>query len=65
MIICQYITILNLRENNCSHSPKQGLSTPTLDSLAVMQAKDSESNSTTFIDDHHVEVYVPVIVPSP
>ena len=31
-------------------SPKQGLSTPTLDSLAVMQAKDSESNSTTFID---------------
>ena len=36
-----------------------------MDSLAVMQAKDSESNSTTFIDDHHVEVSIPVIVPSP
>jgi len=46
-------------------SPKQGLSTPTLDSLDVMQAKASESNSTTLIDDHHVEVSVPVIVPSP
>ena len=45
-------------------SPKQGLSTPTLDLLVVMQAKDSESNSTTFIDDHHVEVSIPVIVPS-
>ncbi|XP_068466565.1 uncharacterized protein [Phaseolus vulgaris] len=45
-------------------SPKQGLSTPTLDSLVIMQAKDSESNSTTLIDDHHVEVSVLVIVPS-
>ena len=29
-------------------SPKQGLSTPTLDSLVVMQAKDSKSNSNNF-----------------
>ena len=36
-------------------SPKQGLSTPTLDSLVVIQAKDLESHSTTLIDDHHVE----------
>jgi len=53
----------------------KGLSTPTSNfpelgmlrnSLAVMQAKDSESNLvTTPIDDHHVEIYALVAVPSP
>jgi len=45
-------------------SPKQGLSPPTLDSLVVIQAKDSQSHSTTLIDDHHVEASTPVTVPS-
>ena len=60
-------------------SPRQGLFTPTSDisepgmvrnSPIVMQAKGSESelvvhSVTTPTVDHHVEVYAPVVVPSP
>ena len=54
---------------------KQGLSTPTSNfpkpgmlrnSPTVMQAKSSKSHSfTTLIDDDHVEVSAPAVVPSP
>ena len=54
--------------------PHQGLSTPTLDfpepkmlrnSPVVLQTKESKSDLvTTPIDDHHVEVFAPVVVPS-
>jgi len=62
--------------SNHDRSPsRQGLFTPTSDfpepmmlrnSPVVMQAKGSKSRSiTTLIDDHHVEVYVHVAIPSP
>ena len=61
----QICLLLRMLQIMIGPHPSRGCPLPTLDSFAVMQAKDSESNSTTLIDDHHVEVFVPVIVPSP
>ena len=64
-MILQICLLLRMLQIMIGPHPSRGCPLPLLDSLAVMQAKDSESNSTTFIDDHHVEVSIPVIVPSP
>jgi len=70
-----YMPPLGDASDHDKSSPRQELSTPTSNfpelgmlrnSPAIMQAKGLESHSvTTLIDDHHVEVYAPMVIPSP